>query len=127
MKRYILILILSMVTLAASAKAPNLHVEQMFNGSYNTNPSVSLHVSKSQEKYFRGCTVTNNKGILNKISQLFEKDLPRAVRSQDIISYGKRFRSMIIMNNGEEIYIGLSYDKNNGCYLFVSGPLKAFK
>lgn len=127
MKRYILIIILSMVTLAASAKAPNLHVEQMFNGSYNTNPNVSLNVSKSQEKYFRGCTVTNNKGILNKISQLFEKDLPRAVRSQDIISYGTRFRSMIIMNNGEEIYIGLSYDENNGCYLFVSGPLKAFK
>lgn len=127
MKRYILILILSMVTLAASAKAPNLHVEQMFNGSYNTNQSVSLNVSKSQEKYFRGCTVTNNKGILNKISQLFEKDLPRAVRSQDIISYGKRFRSMIIMNNGEEIYIGLSYHENNGCYLFISGPLKAFK
>lgn len=127
MKKYILILVLSLVSLAASAKAPNLHVEQMFNGSYNTNPSVSLHVSKSQEKYFRGCTITNNKGILNKISQLFEKDLPKAVRSQDLISNGTRFRSMIIMNNGEEIYVGLSYNANNGCYLFISGPLKAFK
>lgn len=127
MKKYILILILSLVSLAASAKAPNLHVEQMFNGSYNTNPSVSLNVSKTQEKYFRGCTITNNKSILNKISQLFEKDLPKAVRSQDLISNGTRFRSMIIMNNGEEIYVGLSYDANNGCYLFVSGPLKAFK
>ncbi len=127
MKKYILIIILSFVSLAASAKAPNLHVEQMFNGSYNTNPSVSLNISKSPEKYFRGCTITNNKGLLNKISQLFEKDLPKAVRSQDLISNGKRFRSMTIMNNGEEIYVGLSYHANNGCYLFISGPLKAFK
>lgn len=127
MKKYILILILSMISLAVSAKAPNLHVEQMFNGSYNTNPSVSLNISKSQEKYFRGCTVTQNKKILNKISQLFEKDLPRASRSQDIISNGTRYRFMIILNNGEEIYVGLSYDANNGCYLFISGPLKAFK
>lgn len=127
MKKYILIIILLFVSLAASAKAPNLHVEQMFNGSYNTNPSVSLNISKSQEKYFRGCTITNNKNLLNKIAQLFEKDLPRAARSQDLISNGSRFRSMTIMNNEEEIYVGLSYDANNGCYLFISGPLKAFK
>lgn len=127
MKKYILIIILLFVSLAASAKAPNLHVEQMFNGSYNTNPSVSLNISKSQEKYFRGCTITNNKNLLNKIAQLFEKDLPRAAHSQDLISNGTRFRSMTIMNNDEEIYVGLSYHANNGCYLFISGPLKAFK
>lgn len=127
MKKYILIIILSLVSLSAFAKAPNLHVEQMFNGSYNTNPSISINMSKSPEKYFRGCTVTNNKSILNKVEKLFEKDLPRATRQQDIISNGTRFQSMVIINNGEEIYVGLSYDANNGCYLFISGPLKAFK
>lgn len=127
MRKYILIIILSLVSLSAFAKAPKLHVEQMFNGSYNTNPSVSLNMSKSPEKYFRGCTVTNNKSILNKVENLFDKDMPRATRQQDIISNGTRFRSMVIINNGEEIYVGLSYDVNNGCYLFISGPLKAFK
>lgn len=127
MKKYILILILSFVSLSAFAKAPNLHVEQMFNGSYNTNPSISINMSKSPEKYFRGCTVTNNKSILHKVEKLFEKDLPRATRQQDMISNGTRFQSMVIINNGEEIYVGLSYDANNGCYLFISGPLSAFK
>lgn len=127
MKKYFLILILSMVSAIVSAKAPNLHVEEMFDGSYNNNKSVSLNISKNQEKYFRGCTVTNNKGLLKKISQLFEKDLPKASSSHDLISNGTRFRSMIIINNGEEIYVGLSYDANNGCYLFINGPLKAFK
>ncbi len=127
MKKYILLVILSMVSLAAFAKAPKLHVEQLFNGTYNTNRSVSINVSRSPEKYFRGCTVTDNKELLDKVSQLFEKDLPKATRSQDMISYGTRFRSMIILNNDEEIYIGLSYDDNNGCYLFISGPLNAFQ
>lgn len=127
MKKFILIIILSLVSLPAFAKAPNLHVEQMFNGAYNTNPSVSINMSKSQEKYFRGCTVTNNKSLLKKVEKLFEKDLPKANRSQDIIADGTRYQSMVIVNNGEEIYVGLSYDTNNGCYLFISGPLKAFK
>ena len=127
MKKYILILILSMVSLAAFAKAPKLHVEQMFNGSYNANPNVSIIISKSEEKYFRGCIVTQNKEIVGKISQLFEKDLAKASSSQDIITNGSRFRSMTITNNGEEIYVGLSYDPDDSCYLFVSGPLNAFK
>ena len=127
MKKIILLLVLSMVSLTLYAKTPNLHVEQMFNGSYNTNPSVSLNISKNQEKYFRGCTVTRNKGILSKVTKLFEKDLPRSTRSQDLISNGTRFRSMTIINNGEEIYVGLSYDADDGCYLFISGTLKAFK
>lgn len=127
MKKIILLLVLSMVSLTLYAKTPNLHVEQMFNGSYNTNPSVSLNISKNQEKYFRGCTVTRNKGILSKVTKLFEKDLPRSTRSQDLISNGTRFRSMTIINNEEEIYVGLSYDADDGCYLFISGPLKAFK
>lgn len=127
MKKYILIIFLSLISLSAFAKAPDLHVEQMFNGSYNTNPSVSLNISKNQKKYFRGCTVTNNKSLLKIIEQLFEKDLPRASHFQDLISNGERYRSMKVLSNGEEIYIGLSYDSNNGCYLFISGPLEAFK
>lgn len=127
MKKYILIIILSLISLTAFAKTPNLHVEQMFNGSYNTNPSVSINMSKSPEKFFRGCTVTNNKSLLNKVQKLFEKDLPKATRSQDIIANGTRYQSMVIINNSEEIYIGLSYDTNHGCYLFISGPLNAFK
>jgi len=127
MKKFILILIFSIFSIAAFAKAPDLHVEKMFDGSYNSNRSVSLNVSRTPAKYFRGCTVTNNTSIVNRISQLFEKDLPKATRSQDLTSNGTRFRSMVIFNNGEEIYIGLSYDENNGCYLFISGAQNAFK
>lgn len=127
MKKLIVFCILSLVSLTAYAKAPNLNVEKLFDGSFNSNPSISLNISKSQEKYFRGCTVTNNKSLLEKVTKLFEKDLPKASKSQDIISSGTRYRSMSIMNNGEEIKVGLSYDSADGCYLFITGPLNAFK
>lgn len=127
MKRYILAAILSIISLTASAKGPGLNVEKMFDGSYNSNPSVSLIETRTPEKYFRGCTVTDDAAILSKVTQLYEKDLPRAVRSHDSSSSGSRYRTMRVMNNGEEIYIGLSYDGRNGCYLFISGPAKAFK
>ena len=127
MKKFILFIVLSLVSLSAFAKSPNLNVEKMFDGSYTSNPSVSLNISKSPEKYFRGCTVTANASIVKKITQLFQKDLPKATRSQDITSNGSRFCSMTILNNGEEIYVGLSYDSNNGCYLFISGQMNAFK
>ncbi|MCM1518357.1 MAG: hypothetical protein NC117_06935 [Pseudoflavonifractor sp.] len=127
MKKYILTLLFSILSIAAFAKAPNLHVEKMFDGSYNANKSVSLNVSRTPAKYFRGCTVTNNASLVKNVTQLFEKDLPRATRSQDLTNSGTQFRSMVIINNDEEIYIGLSYDANNGCYLFISGPQNAFK
>ncbi len=89
---------------------------------------MSLNISRTREKYFRGCTVSNNEELVSKITQLFDKDLPRSVRSQDLTNSGSsRFRSMIIINNGEEIYIGLSYTGAKGCYLFISGPQSAFK
>ncbi len=127
MKKYLLFLVFSIFSMTAFAKAPDLHVEKIFDGSYNSNKSVSLNVSRTPAKYFRGCTVTNNASIVSKVTQLFDKDLPRATRSQDLTTNGTQFRSMVIINNGEEIYIGLSYDENNGCYIFISGPQDAFK
>ena len=127
MKKYILLIVLSLVSISLSAKAPDLNVEKMFDDTYKSNPSVSLIISRTPDKYFRGCTVTNNAALVKKVEQLFDKDLPRAARSQDLSSNGSQFRSMTVINNGEEINIGLGYEPDDGCYLFISGPLNAFK
>ncbi|MBD5207626.1 MAG: hypothetical protein HDS79_05080 [Bacteroidales bacterium] len=127
MKKFIFILIFSIISLAAAAKTPNLNVEKLFDGSYNSNPSISIHISKSQGKYFRGCTVSKNKALVDKVSRLFDKDLPRASESHDIIGDRGRYRSMHILNNGEDISVGLSYEGEDGCYIFISGPQKAFQ
>ncbi|MDE6256922.1 MAG: hypothetical protein K2M53_00910 [Muribaculaceae bacterium] len=128
MKRYIIIIISLFVGLIAMAKPPHLNVEKLFDGSYNADKSVSIHISKSKEKYTRGFTVTNNASLVKKVTSLFKKDTERAENSQDIIENGGVVYSwMTILNNNREIKIGLSYSPGNVCYLFITGPTEAFK
>lgn len=128
MKKFVLILISVFVGLAAVAKSPDLAVEKLFDGSYNSDKSVSIHISKSKDKYFRGFTVSNNPKLVRKVTALFKKDTERAEKSHDIIQDGGVcYSSMEIVNNGLVIQIGISYSPENSCYLFITGPDKAFR
>ena len=128
MKRYIFIIISMFVGMIAMAKPPQLNVEKLFDGSYNSDKSVSIHISKSKDKYFRGFTVTNNTDLVKKVTSLYRKDTEKAENSQDIIKNGGlKYSSMTVKNNNREIKIGLSYDPENSCYLFITGPEEAFK
>ncbi|MDE5878152.1 MAG: hypothetical protein K2H47_11745 [Muribaculaceae bacterium] len=128
MKRYIILILSFFISVIAMAKAPNLNVEKLFDGSYNSDKSVSIHISKSKKKYFRGFTVNNNAKLVDKVADLFKKDAENAETAQDFIENGRPSYSCItIINNECKIEIGLSYSGDGGCYLFISGPNDAFK
>lgn len=128
MKRLLIILIGMIFGLTAMAKPPHLNVEKLFDGSYNSDKTVSIHISRTPEKYFRGFTVTNNASLVKKVTGIFRKDVPKAKKSQDIIENGGvSYSSMTVVNNNREINIGISYQPDNSCYLFISGPDEAFK
>lgn len=112
----------------ALAKAPNLNLDKLFEDPYKSNKSVTIQISKSQGKYFRGFSVRANAELVKKVEQLFKQDNKKASESQDIIEAGeKKFSSMKIVNNNQNIQIGLSYEGTDGCYLFISGPASAFE
>lgn len=128
MKKLALILVCILTCATVMAKPPHLEVEKLFDGSYNTDKSVSIHISKSRDKYFRGFTVDNNSKLVKKVTALFKKDVERAEKSHDIIANGgTSYSSMEILNNGLVIQIGISYSSDNTCYLFITGPEEAFK
>lgn len=128
MKRYIILIISLVISIVAMAKPPHLNVEKLFDGSYNSDKSVSIHISKSKKKYFRGFTVNNNAKLVDKVTDLFKKDAENAEASQDFIENGKPcYSSITVYNNECKIEIGLSYSGDSGCYLFISGPNEAFK
>ncbi len=128
MKRQIFVIISLLMGLIAMAKAPELNLEKLFDGSYNSDKSVSIIVSRSKDKYFRSINVENNAALVKKITELFKKDIERADKSQDIIEKGRlSYSSMTILNNDYEIKIGLSYSSDNSCYLFIKGEPEAFK
>lgn len=128
MKRFLFIAIIMVSGFAAMAKAPNLNLDKLFEDPYKSNKSVTIQISKSKGKYFRGFSVRANAELVKKVEQLFKQDNKKASESQDIIEAGeKKFSSMKIVNNNQNIQIGLGYEGTDGCYLFISGPASAFE
>lgn len=128
MKRFLFITVFVAMTLVVLAKAPNLNVEKLFEDPYKTNKSVSIQISKSHNKYYRGFTVRGNAKLVKQVEKFYDQDSKSASTSQEMIEAGERkFSSMKIENNGETINIGLSYEGKDGCYLFITGPLAAFE
>ncbi|MDE6410387.1 MAG: DUF5024 domain-containing protein [Muribaculaceae bacterium] len=128
MKRYIIIIVCLCISILAMAKPPQLNVEKLFDGSYNSDKSVQIHISKNKDKYYRGFTVNNNAALVKKVTQLFKKDTDRAETSQDIIKDGgPSYSYMVIKNNNHDINIGIQYYSNSSCYLFINGSSEAFK
>lgn len=128
MKKLSLFIISVLIGIAAVARPPQLEIEKLFDGSYNTDKTVSIHISKSKDKFFRGFTVHGNPKLVKKISDMFKKDSKNAEKTQEIIDKGiLSYSSLEIKNNGCTIIVGLSYSIDDGCYLFIKGSPEAFE
>lgn len=128
MKRYMIALCCLLIGLTALAKPLKLNVEKFFDGSYNTNKNVSIHISKSKSKYYRGFTVQNDAALVDKVTAMFRKDEAVAESSQEFITSGTlTFINSTFINNGEKITVGLSFSSPNSCYLFITGTERAFE
>ncbi|MBR5638489.1 MAG: hypothetical protein IKW83_01880 [Muribaculaceae bacterium] len=127
MKRLIIILLSIFTAIAVFAKPPKLNVENLFDGRFNNNKSVTISIYKNNGNYYRGITVKNNPDIINKIASAIEKDVPRASGYSDYQGSDGQYTSLQIINNGETIYIGLQRDRHGGGFFFIQGKEKAFK
>ena len=127
MKRLIIILMCTVTAFAVSANPPELIVENLFDGRYNDNKSVTISIYKSNGNYYRGLTVKNNPGIIKTIAEAISKDAPKAKEYSDYNAADGQYTSLQIVNNGEIIYIGLQRDKHGGAFFFIQGKENAFK
>ncbi len=127
MKQLIIILMCTVTAFAVSANPPKLNVENLFDGRYNDNKSVTISIYKSNGNYYRGLTVKNNPGIIKIIAETISKDAPKAKEYSDYNGADGQYTSLQIVNNGEIIYIGLQRDKNVRAFFFIQGKEKAFK
>ena len=65
MKRLFFIFLTTIVALMANAKAPQISVEQFFDGRYNKEKTVSTFISKENGTFYRMLQVTNNPDIVD--------------------------------------------------------------
>ena len=127
MKRIFILLLCIVSTITIYANPPKLNVENLFDGRYNNNKSVTISIYKSNGNYYRGLTVKNNPEIIKQIAEAIAKDQPRAKDFSDYQGNDGQYTSLQIVNNGETIYIGLQRDKSGGGFFFIQGKEKAFQ
>ena len=124
MKRLFILLLYIVSAVSIYANPPKLNVENLFDGRYNNNKSVTISIYKSNG---RGLTVKNNPEIIKQIAEAIAKDQPRAKDFSDYQGNDGQYTSLQIVNNGETIYIGLQRDKSGGGFFFIQGKEKAFQ
>ncbi len=127
MKRLFILLLYIVSAVSIYANPPKLNVENLFDGRYNNNKSVTISIYKSNGNYYRGLTVKNNPEIIKQIAEAIAKDQPRAKDFSDYQGNDGQYISLQIVNNGETIYIGLQRDKSGGGFFFIQGKEKAFQ
>ena len=127
MKRLFILLLYIVSAVSIYANPPKLNVENLFDGRYNNNKSVTISIYKSNGNYYRGLTVKNNTEIIKQIAEAIAKDQPRAKDFSDYQGNDGQYTSLQIVNNGETIYIGLQRDKSGGGFFFIQGKEKAFQ
>lgn len=128
MKRLLIILSLTFVALMANATPPQISVEQLFDGRYNQEKTVSTFFSKDNGNYFRMLQVKNNPAIVKKIAEMLAKDKEKTSRYMEQTGEGGKSIIVKLTNNGEAIDIGFQQDPTGkSATLFIKGPEKAFK
>ncbi len=127
MKRLLILLLCIVSAVSIYANPPKLNVENLFDGRYNNNKSVTISIYKNNGNYYRGLTIKNNPEIIKQIAEDIAKDQPRAKDFSDYQGEDGQYTSLQIENNGEIIYIGLQRDKAGGGFFFIQGKEKAFK
>lgn len=119
---------MSIITLVANAKPPQILVEQFFDGRYNKEKTVSTFFSKDNGSYYRMLQVNNNPTIVRKIADTLAKDKAKTARYFEQTGEGGKSTIVKITNNGETIDIGFQQDPSGkSATLFIKGPEKAFK
>ncbi|MDE6794118.1 MAG: hypothetical protein K2J63_02305 [Muribaculaceae bacterium] len=128
MKRLLIIFFMTIVALIANAKAPQIYVEQFFDGRYNKEKSVRTSVSKENGRYYRVLHVANNQAIVEEIYKTLSKDAETATKFFEQTGEGGKSTVVQFINNDETIHIGFQQDPSGtSASLFINGSEKAFK
>lgn len=128
MKRLFIILSMTIVALAVSAKTPQINVVQLFDGRFNNETTVTTSIVKENGKYCRMLNVENNPTIVKKIAETLAKDTEKASKYFEQTGTGGKSTIIKMTLNGETIDIGFQQGPDGkSASLFIIGSEKAFK
>lgn len=119
MKKWILIAIFTFTNLMAMASSPKLACEIIFDELDLYDPSLFISIMERKDQTSRSLTFKNKPELLKKIQKAIKIDKEKAVTKSLISDEGEISETIVIINDDEEIKIGLHNDKSKEVYFFM--------
>lgn len=119
MKRYTLLAILSIINIVAIASSPKLASEKIFDEIDLYDPSLSITILERPDQTVKTLSFKNKQDLHKKIKKALDSDKENAVSKSLVSDNGEISESIIIINDDEEIKIGLSNSRSKEVYFFM--------
>lgn len=119
MKRHLLLAILSIINIVAIASSPKLASEKIFEDINLYDPSLSITIMERPDQTVKTLCFKNKPDLQKKIKKALDSDKEKAVSKSLVSDNGEISESIVIINEDEEIKIGLSNSRSKEVYFFM--------
>lgn len=127
MKKIILFISLIVNCVPFFAAPPNLAMEKLFDGRFNTNRHVETTIYKNNGKFYRGVTVKGDSKVISEIEKAMNIDKERAFKYAFHQDKGGSYTSMHFINHGDTIFTGLQIESPGTGFFYIQANEKAFQ
>ncbi len=119
MKRFILIIMLSLIPVTAMAYFPRLAVESAFTRKDIKKPGIKIVFTNQPDNYFRSITATKDPALRDIIRKLVEADRKRAYNVSEQYEGDGGGIILNILHEGKYVHVGFSFGGNGDFRLFL--------
>lgn len=119
MKRYLFLTILTICNLVALAGSPKLASEKIFEDIDLYDPSLSITMMEQKNQTVRTLSFKNKPDLFKKIKKALDTDKEQATSKSFVSDNGEISESIVIINNEDEIKIGLNNSRSKEVYFFM--------
>lgn len=119
MKKYLFLTILTICNLVALAGSPKLASEKIFEDIDLYDPSLSITMMEQKNQTVRTLSFKNKPDLFKKIKKALDTDKEQATSKSFVSDNGEISESIVIINDEDEIKIGLNNSRSKEVYFFM--------
>ncbi len=119
MKRYVFFTILTLCYIMTFAGSPKLASEKIFEDIDLYDPSLSITMMKQKNQTVRTLSFKNKPELFKKIKKALDTDKEHATSKSFVSDNGEISESIVIINDEDEIKIGLNNSRSKEVYFFM--------
>lgn len=119
MKKCMLLALLMVINMVGMASSPKIESEKIFEDLDLYDSSLSITIIERKDQTIRSVTFKNKPDLLKKIQKALTSDKDKAYSKSLVTDNGELSESVVILNEDEEIKIGLTTSKSKEVYFFM--------